>query len=124
MKTEFLVLFVLLITIDYSISTFESECEVDTNPTKKDDCTGVVGDSEDDGYCCFVEAKSGNSDLKYCEAITKSEYNNLNNYKKQRIESDKNAGVEYSRFEIRCISSSSSAFLKIGLVILSVSLLF
>ena len=122
MKTQLLVLCLVLITIDYSISTFAYDCEFDTNPTKKSDCTSVVGDSEDDGYCCFVEAKSGNSELKNCEAITKSEYNNLNDYKNKKKEEAKKKDMEYSKYDISC--PSSSAFLKIGLVILSISLLF
>ena len=122
MKNSFLVLFLLLLTINCSTLTFEENCEdVDKNPTETKDCTSVNSDSEPDKYCCLVEAKSGSTEGKFCDAITKAEYDKIKDYvksEKERYKTEDN--IEFSEFKIHC----QSAFLKIGLVSLIIGLLF
>ena len=120
MKTSFLVFCLLLLTINYSSSTFEYNCEISTNPTEKKDCTSLNSDSYPDDYCCLVEAKSGNQEAKYCDAITKDEYNKIKDYVKAQKEYYKSQGTELSKFKIHC----QSVFLNIGLVSLIIGLLF
>ena len=120
METRFLVLFLLFLTINCSNITFEDNCEYVSDPIEEADCTSVNSDSERDNYCCLVEVKAGSSEGKYCDAITKAEYDKIDDYVKSQKKYYKNQGTDLSKFKIHC----QSAFFKIGLLIFIIGLLF
>ena len=126
MKTRFLILCLLLLTINCSSITFEEDCSSVEDPSDTKDCTSKNSDTEPDKYCCLAEIKlkkkpdTGDQEGKYCDAITKDVYDNIKEYVKTQKEYYKSMNLELSKYKIHC----QSAFLKIGLVSLIIGLLF
>ena len=99
---KFYSIFILLLLIAF----INSDCDDDDySPSKKKDCKDRLTDSEkNQGYshCCFIEIKGG---AKGCWALSKSEYDNIEDYIK--------ASEEDEDFEIKTLDCIS-LFLKLG----------
>ena len=125
MKTEFLVLCLLLLAINCANSNDLIKCSSVTSPSKKD-CNNLNADLNPDYFCCFVEYKyknkpsTGDQEGKYCSPIAKAQYDDIKNFVKTAKETSKSLGYEMSKYKINC----QSAFLKIGLASLVTYLLF
>ena len=73
--------FILVLLIAY----INSDCE-DIEPSGKKDCKDKLSDvdkTKDYSYCCYLETEKG---AKICEPLKKDDYNDIDNYKKNRQE--------------------------------------
>ena len=98
---KFYTVFILVLLIAY----INSDCE-DINPSGKKDCKDKLSESEKTNYsyCCYLETESGD---KVCWALTKDEYNDIDNYIKE-AEKDSEGNLKIKSLDC------NSLFLKLG----------
>ena len=78
---KFYTVFILVLLIAY----INSDCD-DIEPSGKKDCKDKLSDvdkTKDYSYCCYLETEKG---AKICEPLKKDDYNDIDNYKKNRQE--------------------------------------
>ena len=82
---------VFLISILIALFVLNKYCS--GTASKYDDCKDLEkGEGID--YCCFTEVEGGGEKAKYCEGITKKEYDNIEEYVKT-IKQNAPSGYDY-----------------------------
>ena len=101
---KFYTVFILVLLIAY----INSDCDDENfTPSGKKDCKDKLSEVEKNGgnsYCCYLETKSGD---KVCWALTKDEYNDIDNYIKE-AEKDSEGNLKIKSLDC------NSLFLKLG----------
>ena len=98
MKTKYIIVLGFLIVLLSATTVEETNCDEIENPSNKKDCNGKLSTSDKNDnlkYCCYFE----DSDGKSCEGLTKDEYDQIGDHKKD---------YKKANIKIECFSSNLS----------------